>query len=82
MPHTHRTRYATAYWFSVGVFLVALASIARGEEPAPPPGDGNGSSASENSGLRSEVEQLKLLVQQQQARISALVGYLRSIQEK
>jgi hypothetical protein len=54
------------------LFLVAPARSANPPSDSQPNGDSTASASDENARLRSELEQLKRLVQQQQARITAL----------
>lgn len=72
MPNEFRNRCFPALLLAISVFLLASARSASGEDPVPPAPDAKITPANENAELRSELEQLKLLVQQQQARISAL----------
>jgi len=72
MTHRGRHDYFATLLFAVSVFLSGVAGTAVAEEAAQPSADASTLSATENSQLRSELEQLKQLVQQQQSRINAL----------
>lgn len=72
MTHDPRTRRLPALLLMVWVFATSSASIAAAEEAASTTDDAKTAPATENSQLRSELEQLKQLVLQQQARINAL----------
>src|SRR5215469_2701993 len=70
LPHQIFNRCLPATLVAVGVFSLLFAGPLRAEDAQAPVA--NSSSASENVQLRSELEQLRQLVLQQQARINAL----------
>jgi hypothetical protein len=72
MPDNRRNRLPSAVMFAAGVLLVSSAHYASCEEAAQPAPDAKVAPASDTAQLRSELEQLKLLISQQQARINAL----------
>ena len=73
MPHLNLKRHLPVSLVAVGILSMPFAPLVRAEDIAQPPAPGSGSAAaSENSQLRSELEQLKQVVLQQQARINAL----------
>jgi len=73
MSHLHRSSFLLAGMFAICTLLAAPAfSATSQEDPPPAAGDAKVAAQDSNVQLRSELEQLRLLVQQQQARITAL----------
>lgn len=72
MTHPGHYDYFSTFLLALSVFLSGVAGTAVAEEAAQPAPDTSTASATENSQLRSELDQLKQLVQQQQSRINAL----------
>ena len=71
MPHQNHNRRFLVTLVAFGIFSIPFARNA-GAEDARPPGQAGSTAASENAQLRSELEQLKQVVLEQQARINAL----------
>src|SRR5215469_12982276 len=71
MPHNRYRLHAMTALFLFGI-ATAIPGAAAEEAAQPSPDAGTATAGSENSQLRNEVEQLKQLVLQQQARITAL----------
>jgi len=73
MSHLHRSSFLLAGMFAICTLLAAPAfSATSQEDPPPDAGDAKVAAQDSNVQLWSELEQLRLLVQQQQARITAL----------
>ncbi len=72
MPKPHKTILSVAAVYAVLFLLPAKGRAADPSANPQPEPDASVSAASENAQLRREMEQLKQLVQQQQARITAL----------
>lgn len=73
MMHNHRTGYLSVLLLAICALFVACTPFATAEEAASPAPDSATAPAGENAQqLRAELEQLKQLVLQQQARINAL----------
>ncbi len=70
MPHKPRRLSLVTVLFSF--YVLTFGRTVMAEEAAQPSPDTSAASATDNSQLRAELEQLKQLVQQQQARITAL----------
>jgi len=71
VPHQNHNRRFLVTLVAFGIFSIPFARNA-GAEDARPPGQAGSTAASENAQLRSELEQLKQVVLEQQARINAL----------
>lgn len=73
MSHLHRSSFLLAGMFAICTLLAAPAfSATSQEDPPPDAGDAKVAAQDSNVQLWSELEQLRRLVQQQQARITAL----------
>jgi len=73
MSHLHRSSFLLAGMLAICTLLAAPAfSATSQEDPPPDAGDAKVAAQDSNVQLWSELEQLRLLVQQQQARITAL----------
>src|SRR5215831_5302395 len=72
MLYQYFNRRLRATPIAIGAFGMLLAGTMWAEDARQPGTDPSSTSASENSQLRSELEQLKQVVLQQQSRINAL----------